>query len=160
MAAILQQSQPATTTAAASFTTATSSKTSLDDYGLLIYDRYTTIFEPVPPEALPEDCVRLGPDDVLFLIEAPLNAVELYEAILKPRGGASLTVHKARLVPRRIRGAENGGGGRGAQRGALVQEYVNGQGKLEGKGAQAERDVRFVVLKKDVIWQLQMYYHL
>lgn len=155
MAAILQQSQPPTTaTAYTTTTTTTTSKTPLEDYGLLIYDRYTTIFEPVPPASLPEDCVRLGPDDVLFLIEAPLNAVELYEAILKPRGGAPLTVHTARLVPRKIRTE-------GAARPALVQEYVNGQGKLAGAtGEQAEREVRFVVLKKDTIWQLQMYYHL
>lgn len=127
----------------------------LDDYGLLIYDRYTNIFEPVPPESLPEDCVRLGPDDVLFLIEAPLNAVELYEAILKPR--TPFKVHTASLIPRKVRAGEAG-------RRALADEYVNGQGKLAGSGSSGanavDREVHFIVLPRDTIWQLQMFDHL
>lgn len=127
---------------------------SLDDYGLLIYDRYTNIFEPVSPESLPEDCVRLGPDDVLFLIEAPLNAVELYEAILRRR--TPLKVHSARLVPRKVRAGD-------ANRRALADEYLKGQGKLAGSGNGAnavDREVHFIVLPRDAIWQLQMYDHL
>lgn len=125
----------------------------LEDFGLLIYDRYTNILEPVDPENLPEDCVRLGPDDVLFFVEAPLNAVELYEAILKPR--QPFTVHKARLVPRKPK--------TGDRQKALVDEYLNGQGKLAGQGTEggnaADREVSFIVLPRDTIWQLQMFYH-
>lgn len=169
MAAILpssssaQTSQTTTTTTTttppmAKYTPAAGTK-SLDDYGLLIYDRYTNIFEPVAPDSLPEDCVRLGPDDVLFLIEAPLNAVELYESILKSR--TPLKVHTTRLVPRKIR--KNGDAASGG--GALVDEYLSGQGKLAsglraGENAAADREVNFVVLPRDTIWRLQMYHHL
>lgn len=152
MAAIMPVVQPQAA-ATAQYTSVPGTK-GLDDYGLLIYDRYTNIFDPVPHESLPEDCVRLGPDDVLFLIEAPLNAVELYEAILRPR--TPLKVHTAHLVPRKIRSGDAG-------RGALVDEYLNGQGKLHGKGSgenAADREVQFIVLPRDTIWQLQMYHHL
>lgn len=156
MAAIMSSSiQPPPATNPMAKYTPTPGTKSLDDYGLLIYDRYTNIFEPLSPESLPEDCVRLGPDDVLFLIEAPLNAVELYEAILKPR--TPLKVHSARLVPRKIRKGED------ASRRALVEEYVNGQGKLAGSGNganAADREVHFIVIPRDTIWQLQMYDHL
>lgn len=146
----VQGHQPAI---AASFTPSPGTK-GLEDYGLLIYDRYTSIFEPVDPVIIPEDCVRLGPEDVLFLVEAPLNAVELYEAILKPR--QPLTVYKARLVPRRTK--------TGDRHEALVAEYLAGQGKLAGRedavgGNAIDREVSFIVLPRDTIWQLQMYYH-
>lgn len=134
------------------FTTATtsppSSKSSLNDFGLLIYDRYTNIFEPLDPDSLPDECIRLASDDVLFLIEAPLNAVELYEAILRPR--VPLTVHKARTIPRKPKQetAE-------PRLQDLVTEYNNGQGKLADA---ADREVSLVTLPRDVIWQLQMFY--
>ncbi|KAJ4417470.1 hypothetical protein N0V82_006134 [Gnomoniopsis sp. IMI 355080] len=155
MAAIMSSSvqPPQATNPMAKYTPAPGAK-SLDDYGLLIYDRYTNIFEPLDPESLPEDCVRLGPDDVLFLIEAPLNAVELYEAILKPR--TPLKVHSARLVPRSIRKGDD------ASRRGLADEYLNGQGKLAGSGNGAnavDREVHFIVIPRDTIWQLQMYDH-
>lgn len=145
--AVQSQSTPAATFSAGPATKG------LEDYGLLIYDRYMSIFEPVDPVTLPEDCVRLGAEDVLFLIEAPLNAVELYEAILKPR--QPLTVHKARLVPRRTKMSD--------RHKALVDEYLGGQGKLAGRGSEGgnavDREVSFAVLPRDTIWQLQMFYH-
>lgn len=118
----------------------------LDDYGLLIYDRYTNIFEPIPPARLPPDSVSMGPNDVLFLIEAPLNAVEVYEAIFTQ--GQPIQVHSARLVPRKIR-ADN-------RHKPLVDEYLNGQGRLSSSGGLPDREVSFIVLPRDTIWQLQM----
>lgn len=120
-----------------------------DDIGLLIYDRYTNIFEAVPPSRIPEESVRIGPDEVLFLIEAPLNSVELYEALLKP--AKPFEVHTARLIPRKTRAYE--------ARRQLVDEYLTGQGRLAGKGPAAEREVSFIVLPRDTIWQLQMFNH-
>lgn len=147
-----QAQTPASAPAAAKFTPLAGTK-GLEDYGLLIYDRYTQIFENVDPEQLPEDCVRLGVDDVLFLVEAPLNAVELYEAILKPR--QPLPVHNARLVPRETKTGE--------RYRALVNEYKSGQGRLAGEGQSGgnavNREVSFIVLPRDTVWQLQMYYH-
>lgn len=121
-----------------------------DDYGLLIYDRYTNIFEAVPPSRIPDDSVHIGPDEVLFLIEAPLNSVELYEALLKP--AKPFEVHTGRLIPRKARARE--------ARQQLVNEYLTGQGRLAAKGtaaAAAEREVSFIVLPRDTIWQLQMF---
>ncbi|KAG6366627.1 hypothetical protein INS49_000805 [Diaporthe citri] len=120
-----------------------------DDCGLLIYDRYTNIFEAVPPSRIPEDSVRIGPDEVLFLVEAPLNSVELFEALLKP--ARPFEVHTARLIPRKTRAYE--------PRRQLVDEYLTGQGRLAGKGPAAEREVSFIVLPRDAIWQLQMFNH-
>lgn len=120
-----------------------------DDYGLLIYDRYTNIFEAVPPSRIPEDSACIGPDEVPFLIEAPLNSVELYEALLKP--AKPFEVHTARLIPRKTRAYE--------ARRQLVDEYLTGQGRLAGKGAAAEREVSFIVLPRDSIWMLQMFNH-
>lgn len=120
-----------------------------DDYGLLIYDRYTNIFEAVPPSRIPDDSVRIGSDEVLFLIEAPLNSVELYEALLKP--ARPFEVHRTRLIPRKTRAYE-------AKR-QLVDEYLTGQGRLAAKGPAAEREVSFIVLPRDTVWQLQMFNH-
>lgn len=118
----------------------------LEDYGLLIYDRYTNIFEPIPPARLPSDCVPLGPNDVLFLVEAPLNAVEVYEAIFRPR--QPFRVHSTRLIPRKMRTDD--------KHKQLVTEYLNGQGKLTSIGGPPDREVSFIVLPRDAIWQLQM----
>lgn len=121
----------------------------LEDYGLLIYDRYTNIFEPIPPARLPSDCVSLGPAEVLFLIEAPLNAVEVYEAMFRPR--QPFRVHSARLIPRKMRTDE--------KHKQLVDEYQKGQGKLAGSdGGDLDREVSFIKLPRDAIWQLQMFH--
>lgn len=133
------------------FTVATTSpsaksSSSVSDFGLLIYDRYTNIFEPLDPTSLPEDCIRLSSDDVLFLIEAPLNAVELYEAMLKPR--VPFTVHTARTIPRKPKQNVD-------RLKDLVTEYHNGQGKLADTES---REVSFITLPRDSIWQLQMFY--
>lgn len=120
----------------------------LEDYGLLIYDRYTNIFEPIPPARLPPDCVPLGPNDVIFLIEAPLNAVEVYEAMFRPR--QPFRVHSARLIPRKIRTDD--------KHKQLVNEYLIGQGKLTNDGGPLDREVSFIVLPRDTIWQLQMFH--
>lgn len=148
----VRDQDPVPVPAAAKFTPVAGLK-GLEDYGLLIYDRYTQIFESVDPEQVPEDCVRLGVDDVLFLVEAPLNAVELYEAILKTR--QPIQVHTARLVPRRTKTGE--------RYRALVNEYESGQGRLAGEGWSGgnavDREVSFVVLPRDTVWQLQMHFH-
>lgn len=137
--------QPAAATAGPS--RSTSKRT--DDYGLLIYDRYTNIFEAVPPSQIPENSVRIGPDEVPFLVEAPLNSVELYEALLKPI--RPFEVHTARLIPRKTRAYE--------PKRQLIDEYLTGQGRLAPKGPAAEREVSFIVLPRDTIWQLQMFNH-
>lgn len=120
----------------------------LQDYGLLLYDRYHPIFQPIPPARLPADCLSLGPSDVLFLIEAPLNAVEVYEAMFRP--GRPFRIHTSRLTPRQIRTD-----GKHEQ---LVNEYLNGQGKLADSGGAPDREVSFIVLPRDAIWQLQMFH--
>lgn len=120
----------------------------LEDYGLLIYDRYTTIFEPIPPAKLPADCLSLGPAEVLFLIEAPLNAVEVYEAMFRPR--LPFQIHTSHLVPRRMRTDD--------KHKQLVNEYLNGQGKLASSDGAPDREVSFIVLPRDAIWQLQMFH--
>lgn len=120
----------------------------LEDYGLLIYDRFANIFEPIPPARLPADCVSLGPSDVLFLIEAPLNAVEVYEAMFRPR--QPFRVHSARLIPRKLRTDD--------KHKQLVNEYLNGQGKLAASDGAQDREVSFIVLPRDTIWQLQMFH--
>lgn len=121
----------------------------LEDYGLLIYDRYTNIFEPIPPARLPGDCVTLGPGEVLFFIEAPLNAVEVFEAIFRPR--QPFRVHSARLIPRKLRTDD--------KHKQLVNEYLDGQGKLAAASNDpSDQAVSFIVLPRDAVWQLQMFH--
>lgn len=123
----------------------------LEDNGLLIYDRYTHAFEPVPPEQIPESCVRLRPDEEMFIIEAPLNSVEVLEAVLKPK--TPFQVHTAHLIPRSVSTDD--------RHRQLVAEYAQGQGKLASSpgGAGQDREVSFIVVPRDVVWMLQCFNH-
>ena len=89
--------------------------------GFALYRRYNEVFEPLPPARIP-DCQYPTEHAEPFVIEAPVNSVEVLEAILQPE--AAFEVFKADLLTRSPRHCAS------PRTRKLYQEYEGGQGKL------------------------------
>ncbi|CAH0054945.1 unnamed protein product [Clonostachys solani] len=113
------------------------------------YSRYTGIFEN--PDTIQEQIPNtnyLGAgiaDKIPWMIEAPLNTVEIIEAILKPK--EPFQVYTAHHFSR---GCVEATAYRGERKQKLYQEYCRFQGRLE-----RDRQISFIMVTQYDIWAIR-----
>jgi hypothetical protein len=110
------------------------------------YTRYSEIFEPFPRAEIP-DCEYPTTGKQPFIVEAPLNSVEVLEALLKP--DVPFEVFKAKTISLGPRQHAK------PRQQKLYEEWAIGPGRLR---TEERREISIICAPKDSLYKLQDQY--
>lgn len=107
------------------------------------YTRYSDIFEPFLCADVP-DCEYPTTGKTPFIVEAPVNSVEVLEALLKP--DVPFEVHKAKLISLGPRPHAK------PRQQKLYEEWANGPGRLR---TEERREISIICVPRGSLFKLQ-----
>ncbi|VUC37612.1 unnamed protein product [Clonostachys rosea] len=116
------------------------------------YRRYSGIFED--PDTMQDRIPNTSyldasiTDRIPWIIEAPLNTVEIIEAILRPN--EPFRLYTAHHIPRGCAEASGLRGNGIVRKRKLYQEYRHFQGQLE-----RDREISFIMVTNDDVWAIR-----